>query len=45
MFNNNFDLTRMIDKLVRNKEPNKVADAQLDEYKTKATFYFSTHAF
>lgn len=40
-----FDLTRMIEKLMRNREPNKVADTQLDEYKTKAAFYTSTPYF
>lgn len=39
MFSNNFNLTGFIDKLARNKERSKVADAQLDEYKTKVVYY------
>lgn len=45
MFISNFDLSRMIEKLIRNKEPNKVADTQLNEYKTKAMFYYTTAYF
>lgn len=41
----NLHLTHFINKLIRNKEPLKVADTQLDEYKTKAAYYFSTHHF
>lgn len=39
MFKNNFDFTQFINKLTRNKERNKVADAQLNAYKTKVAYY------
>lgn len=38
-------LTRFINRLIKNKEPLKAADTQLDEYKTKASFYYSTNYF
>src|SRR5699024_12622592 len=39
MFKNNFDFTDLINRLTRNKELNKVADAQLNAYKTKVAYY------
>jgi len=39
MFKNNFDFTDFINRLTRNKERNKVADAQLNVYKTKVAYY------
>lgn len=42
MFVHNLKLTRFIDRLIKNEEPLRAADAKLDEYKTQATFYKST---
>jgi len=40
-----FKLTDFINRLIRNKEPIKAADMQLEEYKTRASIYYSTNHF
>lgn len=37
--NNEKIIAKMFDKFISNREPNKIAEAQLDNYKTKIASY------